>query len=371
MSYNINYEKGIVNRGNLYRIKECMNRAEWGDRMTVGFLGGSITQGAVSSQLTNCYAYLVYEWWVKKFPKSAFTYVNAGIGGTSSQFGVARVESDLLKFHPDFALVEFSVNDENDDFFQETYEGLLRKVITSPLQPAVLSMHNMFYNDGKNAQEKHLAIAKHYEVPSVSVKDSVYAEIEKGTIKKEELTPDDLHPNTEGHRLVADLIIHFLEKVYEEREVDEEPVTELVEPITANQYENSVRYQNYNTVTVSDGFVADPNPQRVVADTFHHGWMAEKMGDSIKFLIKGTGIAIQYRKSVAQPAPVAVAIIDGDEENAITLDANFDETWGDCLYLQTALFHGDDKEHTVEIKLEKVTEDNVVPFYLVSVIGSN
>ena len=92
MGYEICAEKGVVNRGNLYRLRELMRRAERGDRMTLVFLGGSITQGSVSSQYTNCYAYLVYDWFVRRFPKTAFTYVNAGVGGTTSQFGVARVE---------------------------------------------------------------------------------------------------------------------------------------------------------------------------------------------------------------------------------------------------------------------------------------
>jgi lysophospholipase L1-like esterase len=40
-----------------------------------------------------------------------FDYINAGIGGTTSQFGVTRVENYLLCYHPDFVIVEFSVND--------------------------------------------------------------------------------------------------------------------------------------------------------------------------------------------------------------------------------------------------------------------
>ncbi len=54
MGYEVHVEKGIVNRGNLYRLKALMKRAEAGDRMTLAFLGGSITQGSLSSQYTNC-----------------------------------------------------------------------------------------------------------------------------------------------------------------------------------------------------------------------------------------------------------------------------------------------------------------------------
>ena len=161
MGYDVHTEKGFVHRGNLYRIKELMRRARQGDRMRLAFLGGSITQGSVSSQYTNCYAYLVYDWFVRRFPKTAFTYVNAGVGGTTSQFGVSRVEEDVLSFKPDFVVIEFSVNDENTDFFQETYEGLVRKVYGNPFAPAVLLVHNILYDSGISAEEKHREIGAH------------------------------------------------------------------------------------------------------------------------------------------------------------------------------------------------------------------
>ena len=117
---------GIVNCGNWYRIKKVMRKAKSGEPITVGFLGGSITQGCLSSTPETCYAYLVYEWWKKQFPDTSVTYVNAGIGGTTSQFGVARADSDLLSHHIDFSVVEFSVNDDDNAHFLETYEGLIR-----------------------------------------------------------------------------------------------------------------------------------------------------------------------------------------------------------------------------------------------------
>ena len=117
MGINLEPGKGIVNRGNQARIKNVMKRAIAGEKITLGFLGGSITQGSLSSTPETCYAYLVYDWWRKTFPNAEFVYLNAGIGGTTSQFGVARVESDLLRYKPDFVIVEFSVNDDNNEFF--------------------------------------------------------------------------------------------------------------------------------------------------------------------------------------------------------------------------------------------------------------
>lgn len=80
-TYEIDLKKGVVNRGNLYRISCAMKKAMDGKPVTVGFLGGSITQGCLSSSPETCYAYLVYKWWCESFPGSRVTYVNAGIGG--------------------------------------------------------------------------------------------------------------------------------------------------------------------------------------------------------------------------------------------------------------------------------------------------
>lgn len=58
----INYEASVVNRGNQTRLKEVFRRAKNGEKLTLGFLGGSITQGSLATRPELCYAYHVYEW---------------------------------------------------------------------------------------------------------------------------------------------------------------------------------------------------------------------------------------------------------------------------------------------------------------------
>lgn len=369
MGVKINYENGIANRGNWYRLQQVMKRAGRGEKIKIGFIGGSITQGSVSTKPEYCYAYCVYEWWCRTFSQAEFTYINAGIGGTTSQFGVARVNQDLLEKEPDFVIVEFSVNDESTEHFMETYEGLVRKIYQSKTTPAVLLVHNVFYHNGGNAQLMHGRIARYYDLPAVSMQSSIYPEIVSGRILNREITPDDLHPNDLGHELVAAVITHFLDKVYREKETDCVP-EDIHVPVTINDYEESVRYDNRNTEPVLKGFVADETLQQDITDCFKHGWTAGRKDDTIIFSVRGSGIAVQYRKSVKKPAPVAEVIIDGDREHAVRLDANFDEDWGDKLELDTILEHGKLCEHEVQIRIVETHSDDRVPFYLVSVIGS-
>ena len=140
----IEYERGISNPGNLYRMKNLMARAEAGETLNIGFLGGSITQGCLASTPELCYAYRVFQWWEKTFPQAEFHYINAGIGGTTSHFGTARAESDLLSHEPDFVIIEFSVNDDSTEFFRETYGGLVRRVWQDENEPAVMLVHNVY-----------------------------------------------------------------------------------------------------------------------------------------------------------------------------------------------------------------------------------
>ena len=350
---------------NLKRLKDCMKRAEAGEELTIGFLGGSITQGSLATTMENTYAYRVFMWWKQMFPKANFHYVNGGIGGTTSHYGVSRAVTDVLMYRPDFVVVDFSVNDEADTFFRETYEGVVRKLLSWDSKPAVVLLNNVFYDTGLNAQEYHNEIGNWYQVPHVSVKDTIYQRMKAGKYTREELTQDGLHPNDKGHKLVAEEIEKFLESVKAELEVEEEePV--MPEPMTENAYENARRLTIREISPKLCGFHADTEEKTGHLDHFKNGWIGKKAGDSIRFEVTASCIAVQYRKTIKLPAARAKLVLDGDKEKAILLDGNFDEDWGDCLYLENILHHGEKKTHTVEITILPEEAADVTPFYLMS-----
>lgn len=367
---------------NITRLKNLMKRAANGESLVIGFLGGSITQGSLSSTPKTCYAYLVYEWWKKSFPNAAFSFVNGGIGGTTSHYGGARAWKDVLCYRPDIVTVDFSVNDDANEFFEETYEGTLRRLLMAPSAPAVVVLNNVFYDTGKNAQDYHNRIADHYGIPHVSIKDTIFPDVESGKIVRADITPDNLHPNDKGHSLVADEICKLLDSI--KAEVEEEAIageniedksmkTEesivLPEPLTENAYEHSRLIQIQDNEAILDGFLVDPIEKKGMLDIFKNGWTAAHTNDKISFEIECSCLAVQYRKSVQQPVPKAKAVIDGDEAHAVILDGNFTEDWGDCLYLEPLLHHAEKKVHRIEITVTDA-KDIVRPFYLVSLIVS-
>ncbi len=350
---------------NLARLKKCMCKAQAGEELTIGFLGGSITQGSLASETKNTYAYLVFSWWKKTFPQAHFYYVNGGIGGTTSHYGVSRAITDILMYQPDFVIVDFSVNDDANEFFQETYEGLIRKILKWESKPAIVLLNNVYYDTGKNAQDYHNAVGKWYQLPHVSIKDTLYQKMKEGKYTKEELTPDGLHPNDKGHKLVANEIINFLEEVKKRMyETEEENV--LPQPMTANAYENSKRLTIREISPKLYGFRADTNEKMGHLDHFKNGWIGKKAGEKIIFEIEASCIAVQYRKTINKPAFCAKLILDNDVDNPILLDSNFNEDWGDCLYLEPIIHHAIKAKHKIEIEI--LPDEAKTPFYLMALI---
>lgn len=439
------------------RLSNLLHRAANGEELTITFFGGSITQGSLAEKPEEMYARRVFSWWEKTFPQAAFHYVNGGIGGTTSHYGVSRVVTDLLMYQPDFVVVDFSVNDEPDIFFQETYEGLLRKILFWDSKPAVLLLNNIYYDSGKTAQNFHNEIGDYYGVPHVSIRESIYADMKAGKYTKEQLTPDGLHPNSFGHGLVAQQIINYLEEVKEvldekkgrlldgiekkmeirqekeiaskellkdfskdlllEEEFGEQSIVQkkkadkkeeilLPKSLTPNTYENTKRFTIREISPKLNGFLPDTREKKGMLDHFKNGWIGKKAGDSITFTLEASNIAVQYRKTINRPALRAKLVLDEEVDNAVILDGNFEEDWGDCLWLEPILHHGEKKVHTVEITIledeeekkdnentkatEKNKEDRIkdnsentkkdrrddvettkkkTPFYLLSVIG--
>ena len=364
----IDKEAGILNRGNLTRLKGFMNRAAKGERLTVGFIGGSITQGFSATDPEKCYAARTFGWLKKVFPNTEFDYVNAGIGATDSQFGAARVQEDLLQRLPDLVFVEFSVNDHSTPHFCETYEGLVRQIYGSASAPAMVLIHNVYYDTGKSAAYYHAQVGRHYDLPCISMQNSIYPAVAAGRLPAEKITADFLHPNDLGHEFMASVITNFLEKVIHDK--TQEPQEIFPAPLTENAYEHCVRLQYFNSTPEKSGFEEDMTPQRDITDIFRNGWSAGEKGAYLEFTFRGTGAAVQYRRVKDGPAPIATAVVDENPETACVLDGTFDETWGDKMQLTTVAEHLPYGEHRVRVEITETHAEDKAEFYLVSVIVS-
>ncbi|HPS55490.1 MAG TPA: SGNH/GDSL hydrolase family protein, partial [Sedimentisphaerales bacterium] len=157
-------ERSLVTMGDTTRIENVLTKAINKEPLVISVIGGSITEGAAASNYQNQYGSLVADWFKKNFPETPIKYVNAAIGASSSNMGTHRVEDNLLKHKPDLVVCEYAVNDGGNDLIPETMEGLVRQMLKAEKQPAVILLF-MCGQNGKNEQEKHTTIGKHYNLP--------------------------------------------------------------------------------------------------------------------------------------------------------------------------------------------------------------
>lgn len=216
-----NYKKmiarSVMNYGNLSRIQKAMEDARAGKEVTLAFIGGSITQGAGATPInTKCYAYLTYLHFCElcgKKPGENIKYVKAGVGGTPSELGLLRYDRDITgngKIAPDIVIVEFAVNDPDDETKGICFESLVRKIMKGENSPAVM-IPFMVFADDFNLQDRLSPIGFRYNLPMVSLKNAVLPEFylldkEKAQVNKNEYFYDQFHPTNLGHVIAADCL---------------------------------------------------------------------------------------------------------------------------------------------------------------------
>lgn len=142
----------------------------------------------------------------------------------------------------------------------------------------------------------------------------------------------------------------------------------MPESLTQNAYEDARRLTIREISPKLEGFRADTKEKLGHLDHFKNGWIGKKSGDKITFNVETSCIAVQYRKTIHRPSLLAKLVLDGNEKDTVILDANFEEHWGDCLYLEPILHHGEKKCHTVEIEILPSEDEEMTPFYLMAVI---
>lgn len=342
------YQRAIAfQQGDLTRLAAVMRRAQAGEDITVGVIGGSITEGySASNRDKNSYACHMRNWWQERFPNVTVDYVNAGIGGTSSYLGVHRVQEELLDYEPDFVIVEFSVNDGNTNFYKKSYDNLLRRILLDENMPALMLLFTTQEN-GTNAQVNDALLGFGYGLPMISYGNAVLPAIEAGEFAWKDISPDNIHPNDRGHAIIGELLYRYLNDVY--ARLDEIP--EEVTPFTASA-QTKERYMEgrildaSNLTPLSAGSFTDK--QSGWYFPYDGYWYTEEGEESIVFEFEAANIGLLYQRDVNDAFGQYDVYIDG--EHVRTLNGNFVNGWGNSMETEE-LYTSDEKTlHRVEVR---------------------
>ena len=241
-------KSAVINQGNKARIANVFKKAQRGENITIVGFGGSITQGAGATSANNRYGEKVAAWFQAQFPSIKVTYVNAGIGSTTSLVGVNRMAEDVLKHNPDFVVVDFAANDQvGDKIYEASYEAAVRRLLEA--DAALLSV--VFgpvagYNDGRylrdnNAIKEHLPTLLYYDIPTIDYYGALWRYFNSGVITWPQVGNDYIHPNNNGHLVAASAITYYLADVLENLENIDTTV-----PAVPDEYFFNDTYKNAN-----------------------------------------------------------------------------------------------------------------------------
>lgn len=341
-------DRSLLNIGNTERMQNALNKAVVTGELNVGFIGGSITYGYTVGR-DQCFAYLYQDWLSKTFDCKV-NYTNAGISGTPSVLGNLRVERDLLKDKPDIVFIEFAVNDGGEIEYKNSYESLINKVLSQENAPAVVLIFCMT-DAGHTCQPWMSEIGKHYNLPMISVVDSIGGEIKAGNIQFTDYAKDGVHPSVDGHKMVLELLQNYTKTVYE-MDYAAEHYTLPAKPKGGNYYKDMLLYTKDN-LTISDlgswteGSKAMPD----FADGWSYGGDVADSYSPLTFKADFRVMILLYHempKNSAQYGSVEI-FIDGEPAKLVTSPSA--SGWNNPTY---SIIYEKVKsaEHTVEVKVK-------------------
>lgn len=335
--------RAVVNPGNTARLADAMKRAQAGEKITIGTIGGSITQGTAASTTDERYANRALQWWAKAFPKAQLDFVNAGIGATDSYIGVHRVDADLLSKKPDVVIVEFSVNDTDAALNLQTYDSLVRKILQAENHPAVILLFTT-QEDGTSLQDTHMQIGSAYNLPMISYKNAVLPEIEAGKFTWKDISPDNIHPNSVGHGIIGELLWSYFNSVYAKLDqIDTSDLTFTATPVTKDLYAKGQLLDSKTlTPKTMQGF-----EQAEVSNQFPNDWTT-KEGGELTFEVTGSNIGVLYYKTVDGKSGQYCVYVD--DRLIQVLDGDFTGGWGNYSQAQQVYTSDTPSTHTVTIK---------------------
>ena len=341
-------KRGIVDAGNMSRLANVIRKAVRGEDVTLGVIGGSITNGTGASPSSNKYAEKFKSWWQSTCKDSKLTFINAGIGATDSIVGAHRADADLLDKNPDLVIIEFAVNDIGIDseLIKRSYESLIRKILNKNNNPAVISVFT-FNQKNQSVQTEHSLIAKHYGVPAISYRDAMWPEGGEKVYNWSEIAVDNVHPNNKGHAIISELLIYYINTVRAQIESVSENIPAVPVSLTDAPFENGVLLTNKTVTADSLGsFVVNNNAFR----QFKDGWTVSGGTEPIKFKGNAKSIYILFKKDKSSGKGGKVEVkLDG---NVIgTINSDYSTGWGDYATFYKVLDTNVSGEHEIEIKL--------------------
>lgn len=185
------------------------------ERVYVAF-GDSITDG-----------YGVYRGFVsflterisKARPEIELTTINTGMSGDNTSDAIYRLQSDVLEHDPDLVTINFGVNDAfsgiSAEKFGSNLEGMVDAIQENGCASIVLVSSEVIPEPRAEKQvlpywEKMRQVAEKMEIVYADANGYWQSLLDSGTDQWSLIIPGDMHPNEEGHKVIADAVFEAI-----------------------------------------------------------------------------------------------------------------------------------------------------------------
>jgi hypothetical protein len=364
--YNKMIEDSLMSDGNNARLLRVIEKARSGEDVYIATIGGSITEGAGTSDYKDCYAASFAAAFAEEFGKdggSNVHFVNAGLSGTPSTLGVLRYQRDVIAKNdghkPDLLIVEFAVNDADDPTNGQTYEGIVRHALNEDNEPAVILLFSVFKSRW-NLQDRLKPIGQYYDLPMVSIKDAVVPRLEDKSLREALYFSDEYHPAIYGHRIMKDCLMYLVRTIAAQEK--EAAVAVPEKALLSDAFDNVVMVgaDTEGVKLTAGGFksvdkaVFSTKFENVVCfpENWKHG--AADGDESFKLTAECRSIILTYKKSAAATFGKAEILVDGKVVKTVSGQeaGGWNNPYSLVILNDTAC-----AEHTVEVRMAEGEKD--------------
>lgn len=357
------------------------------DVYTAAFIGGSLTAGG------SLWIQATKDVLQEHMPDKKVRTINAGKGGTTSQFGAARFFEDVGQYSPDVVFIEFAVNDT--EFSAENQakmymESMVRQCKKLTKEPIVIFLYAPYPVEKDSDTYKKWAqgvawkeeVAHHYGIKSINVYDYMqrnYDEIkeEKGyseykdylkTMYNASGSGFDVHG---GYQKYAEAIEEAFSKNYDEcmspmksagvyckadKDIVDAEYKQILTDSSRMNYAGAWKFY-----TAADPFKTDDgkisiNSGHYSYPYFTHG-IAQLENDKGAFGFDTTAAAVSINYTAATAGSSATVYIDQKETGTVSCQSIYHGVNYNTKWIELP---NDGKTHRVIFVVDRPSSDNYV-----------
>ncbi len=193
--------------------EKTIKKLREGKPVTIIALGDSLTQGWM---VRKGYVDFFLDDLRETYPGSSITLFNRGVPGDTAHGGLNRLRDHVLDDNPDCTMIQFALNDAFLGYTPDRYGKHMEEIIdqihsnTDSEIVIVTSVPVMFEQENKTAEryyDRLHDISREMNLPIASVHEHWKTRVNEGNEHRSLVQADMVHPNLEGHRIMAEAVI--------------------------------------------------------------------------------------------------------------------------------------------------------------------